>query len=147
MTPSELAQFELFKQRMRGIPGYKLATAMNFLNHGIDFRGSSKEMMAEAWAQRNEIRLGRSPLKNITLDMIVEKVEATYPGGKRHMGPHPDPVKVVPKKILTSRELFEQWMTRVRVVADFTRCREQPESYRDQDTDWLWQAWQAGRYS
>lgn len=145
-TPSELADFDAFKKRMRGIPGYKIATAMNFLNHGIDFRGCTKEMLADSWCLRTNKRFGHSAILHLTLDAIVAKIEEVYPGGKSHMGPAPDPVKVVPTPILTSRELFEQWATRVRVQNDFQLLATR-DGYKDLDTDWLWRAWQAGRQS
>lgn len=147
MTPSEKIQFELFKKELRGIPGYKVATAMNFLNHGVDFRGCSKEMLAESWALKNHALLGHKSIQHITLDMIKAKVEETYPGGKSHMGPAPDPVKVEPKKILTSRELFELWIKKVQVYADLTLDPQDMKTYKSLDTDWLWRAWQAGRQS
>lgn len=146
MTPSEQAQFDLFKQKLRGIPGYKIATAMNFLNHGVDFRGCTKEMMAEAWAIRNDERYGHRCIKEMTIEGIIAKIEETYPGGKSHMGAAPDPVKVISKPIKTSRELFEEWATRVREHNDFQQLATR-DGYKDLNTDWLWRAWCAGRIS
>lgn len=146
MNPEEVADIDAFKKKLRGIPGYKIATAMNFLNHGVDFRGCTKEMMAESWALRNDDRFGHRSIGHITLDMIAAKVEEVYPGGKSHMGPTPDPVKKIYVPQPTSRELFKQWLTRVRVSNDFQRLSTR-EGYKDLDVDWLWRAWQAGRQS
>lgn len=109
MTPEEIQDIAEFKKRLRGIPGHKVITALNFLNHGVDFTGCSKEMMAESWAARGDRRFGHSSLAHITLDMIITKIEEVYPGGKSTMGPTPPPSNPLPPRvrILDVRERIE----------------------------------------
>lgn len=150
MTPEELADIAEFKRKFSGIPAHKVAMAMTRVQHGVDFSRCSKEMLSESWALRKNTRFGHRSMIDVTLDMIMAKINECYPNNATNMDARRQQipkVDIAPTKVLTSRELFEQWMARVRIYANFTRDPQNEKAYQDFDTDWLWQAWQAGRKS
>lgn len=141
MEWSEYDSMKAFMHAFRGIPGHKVAKAMTKLQHGIDFTGCSKSLLAETWASRNS-PLGHKELRNVTLLEIKNKIIELYAGSEKEILP----TKKATVKVKSSRELFEEWIKKVRPGMDLTLFDTLGE-YQNIETYWLWDAWQAGRRS
>lgn len=75
----EISEQVEFMRLAKGVPAYKVAWALNAMQHGVDFSGCSKSHMASAWDKRHD-DTAYEPLKGLTIEGFKTAIEKAKAG-------------------------------------------------------------------